>query len=230
MIPIKDDNPTRTVPFVTVSLIILNCVIYLYQMILPGELSHLLTLKFGVVPYEITHFVDVRPEIPIPTFFTVITSQFLHGSIFHLGGNMLYLWIFGNNIEDIMGHLRFLGFYLICGILAALAHIILQPTSTIPTIGASGAISGVLGAYLLRFPKAKVLVVLWLFFIIRLIYVPALVVLGFWIIIQIFSGFGSLGSSGGGVAWFAHIGGFFAGMILLKVFERRRSRWKVRVE
>ena len=222
MIPIKDDNPARTVPFVTVSLIILNCVIYFYQMILPGE--------YGVVPYEITHFVDVRPEIPIPIFFTTITSQFLHGSILHLGGNMLYLWIFGNNIEDVMGHLRFLGFYLICGILAAIAHIILQPASTIPTIGASGAISGVLGAYLIRFPRAKVLVVFWFVFIIRLIYVPALFVLGFWIIIQIFSGLGSIGTTSGGIAWFAHIGGFFAGMLLLKIFEHRRSRWKIRVD
>ena len=228
MIPIKDDNPTRTVPFVTVFLIILNCIIYFYQMILPQELGQLLVLKYGVVPYEIIHLIDVRPEIPIPVFLTIITSQFLHGSIIHLGGNMLYLWIFGNNIEDIMGHFRFLLFYLICGALAATAHIITQPGSTVPTIGASGAISGVLGAYLLKFPRARVLVVFWFFFFIRLIKVPALIVLGFWIFVQIWSGVISMGSTGGGIAWFAHIGGFLAGLILVKLFERRKLRWKFR--
>lgn len=226
MIPIKDDNPTRTIPFVTVALIVINSAIFLYQMMLPAELDRLITLKYGVIPVEIIHWVDIRPEISIPVVLTLITSQFLHGSLFHLGGNMLYLWIFGNNIEDVLGHFRYLIFYIVCGIIAGLVHVFTQPSSLIPTIGASGAISGVLGAYLIRFPRAKVLVVFWFVFIIRLIYVPALVVLGFWIFIQIFSGLGSIGIEGGGVAWFAHIGGFVAGLALLRLFERRRHRWR----
>jgi membrane associated rhomboid family serine protease len=227
VIPIKDDNPTRTVPFVTVTLIILNCVLYLYQMMLSPEMEWVLVRKYGVVPFEITHLIDLRPEISFPIVFTLLTSQFLHGSLFHVGGNMLYLWIFGNNIEDILGHFRFLIFYLICGIIAGLVHIITQTDSLVPTIGASGAISGVLGAYLIRFPRARVLVVFFFFFFIRLVYVPAIIVLGFWIFIQVFSGLGSLGGQGGGVAWFAHIGGFFAGMILLKAFVRRRQHWRI---
>ena len=226
MIPIKDDNPTRTVPFVTVALIVINSAIFLYQMMLPAELDRLITLKYGVIPVEIIHWVDIRPEISIPVVLTLITSQFLHGSLFHLFGNMLYLWIFGNNIEDVLGHFRYLIFYITCGVIAGLVHVFTQPGSQIPTIGASGAISGVLGAYLIRFPKARVLVVFWFVFIIRLIYVPAIVVLGFWIFIQVFSGLGSLGIEGGGVAWFAHIGGFIAGLALLRLFERRRHQWR----
>ena len=224
MIPLKDDNPTRTVPFVTVSLIVLNSAIFFYQMFLPAELDRLITLKYGVIPFEIIHWVDIRPETSIPVVLTLITSQFLHGGLFHLGGNMLYLWIFGNNIEDILGHVRFLIFYLICGIIAGLVHVVTLPGSTIPTIGASGAISGILGAYLIRFPRARVLVVFWFVFWIRLIYVPAVIVLGFWIFIQVFSAVGSHAEQSG-VAWFAHIGGFAAGLILLKAFARRH-RWR----
>jgi len=224
LIPLKDDNPTRTVPFVTVALIILNSVIFLYQMVLPADLSQLITMRFGVIPYEIAHMVDLRPEISFPVPLTLITSQFLHGGLFHLGGNMLYLWIFGNNIEDIMGHVKFLIFYLICGVVAGTVQVVSSPDSTIPTIGASGAISGVLGAYLIRFPRARVLVVFWFLFFIRLIYVPALIVLGFWIFLQVVSALGAPAGQGG-VAWYAHIGGFAAGMALLKLFERRQ-RWR----
>jgi len=228
VIPIKDDNPTRTVPFITITLIIINAIIFIYQLTLSENLSILFTKSYGVVPFEITHWLDLSPEIHFPVVLTLITSQFLHGGLFHLGGNMLYLWIFGNNIEDVLGHFRFIIFYLLCGIIAGLSHILTQPNSLIPTVGASGAISGVLGAYLIRFPRARVLVVFWFIFIIRLIYVPALIVLGLWIFIQIFSGLGSLGQQGGGVAWFAHVGGFIAGIVLLKLFEPRRSKWKWR--
>jgi membrane associated rhomboid family serine protease len=222
VIPLKDDNPTRTVPFVTVSLIILNSVIFFYQIWLPNELGQLITAKFAVIPFEIAHWVDLRPEISFPVGITLITSQFLHGSLLHLGGNMLYLWIFGNNIEDVMGHFRFLIFYLTCGIIAGGVHVLTAPNSYVPTIGASGAISGVLGAYLIRFPRARVLVIFFMW----LIYVPALVVLGFWILIQIFSALGSQGAAAGGIAWFAHIGGFLAGLILFRLFEKRTQRWK----
>jgi len=224
LIPLKDDNPTRTVPVVTVALIILNSAIFLYQMVLPEDLSRLITVRYGVIPYEIAHMVDLRPEIAFPVPLTLITSQFLHGGLLHLAGNMLYLWIFGNNIEDIMGHVKFLIFYLMCGAVAGTVQVVSSPDSTIPTIGASGAISGVLGAYLIRFPRARVLVVFWFLFFIRLIYVPALIVLGFWIFLQVVNAVGAPAGQGG-VAWYAHIGGFAAGMVLLKLFERRQ-RWR----
>jgi membrane associated rhomboid family serine protease len=148
--------------------------------------------------------------------------MFLHGSWMHLIGNMLYLWVFGNNIEDIMGHARFILFYVVCGVLAALSHALTDPTSTVPMVGASGAISGVLGAYLLLFPHARVLL---LAPIVGTTYVPAGIVLGFWFVMQLLNGGASIGSQGGGVAFFAHIGGFITGMILIGFFKRPEVRF-----
>jgi len=225
MIPIKDDNPTRAFPLVTIFLILLNTAVQVYQMTLGVE-AEALVYRLGAIPWEITHFQEF-PKLPvhfqsnIPNGFTLFTSMFLHGSLLHLLGNMLYLWIFGDNIEAIMGHGRFFLFYLCCGLMAAFSHIVSSPNSTVPMVGASGAISGVLGAYFLRFPRAKVHVVIFLFFFIRLIRVPALLVLGFWFIMQLFSGLGSGGVEGGGVAWFAHIGGFVTGMVLVFFFEKK---------
>jgi membrane associated rhomboid family serine protease len=179
---------------------------------------------FGATPFEITNQIDIPPLVHFPVFFTLFTSMFLHGGFFHIGGNMLYLWIFGDNVEDAMGSFRFLIFYLLCGVIAAITHIALEPNSLIPMIGASGAISGVLGAYLLLYPRAKVLTLITFFYFIRIIKLPALFVLSFWIVLQLLSGTLSLSvrASHAGVAWFAHIGGFFAGVILVSAFKKKR--------
>ncbi|HBA27068.1 MAG TPA: rhomboid family intramembrane serine protease, partial [Nitrospinae bacterium] len=171
-------------------------------------------------PYEITHSVDIGPPVQMPVFFTVYSSMFMHGSFMHIIGNMLYLWIFGNNIEDSMGHIRFIFFYLICGTVASLTHIFLAPNSKIPMVGASGAVSGILGAYLLLFPHARILTLVTFGFFVRMIKIPAMVVLGFWIVLQFLNSTVASGSEGGGVAWFAHIGGFFAGLILINFFKK----------
>ncbi|MCX7959254.1 MAG: rhomboid family intramembrane serine protease [Deltaproteobacteria bacterium] len=231
MIPIKDDIPSRTFPVVNITLIILNIFFFLVEVSL-GDRLNLLFGNFGVVPakffasYYITGdrivYIGAADRI-IPLF----TSMFLHGGWFHLLGNMLYLWIFGDNVEDRMGHLRYLIFYILCGIVASLTHIIFNPSSNIPSVGASGAIAGVLGAYMLSYPTARVVVLVVLFFYIDFIALPALLVLGFWFVMQFFSGVLSLGvesASSGGVAWWAHIGGFVAGMALLFVFRKRNYR------
>lgn len=229
MIPIRDDNPVHKTPYVTILLLVVNISLFLYQMfIVGGSEGEAFWMKFGAIPFEITHFRELSTtpayDTPFPNIFTLFTSMFLHGGFMHLGGNMLYLWIFGDNIEYIMGSFRFLGFYLLTGIIAALSHIIIDPSSTTPMIGASGAISGILGAYLLKFPKARVQVLIFLFVFITTINVPAIIVLGFWFIMQLMSGYAALGqSTGGGVAWFAHIGGFIAGLILVNRFQKRRT-------
>lgn len=223
MIPLRDDNPTTLTPVVTVSLIVLNCLIFLYQVSLgPAEERFIFT--FAAISADLLHTRSLSGQGHLSPVVTVFTSMFLHGGVLHLGGNMLYLWIFGNNIEDVMGHGRFIVFYLIAGLVAVYAHAVTAPASTVPMIGASGAISGVLGAYLLLFPKARVQVVIPLGFFSRLVYVPAVLVLGFWIVVQMLSGVFSLGGSGGGVAWFAHVGGFVAGLALIKVFQRPVGR------
>lgn len=224
MIPLKDDVPTRTFPFVTISLIVVNCVIFVIEL-LQGE--HLVTFvnSFGAIPYEVTTGIDTEPLIFFPVRLTVFSSMFMHGGWSHLLGNMLYLWIFGNNIEDRMGHYRFILFYFLVGIAASFAQIAVSPFSTIPLIGASGAISGILGAYLLLFPKARVVTLVPLFVYFRVVRLPAYVVLGFWIVLQIVNGFVSLSyTAQGGVAFFAHIGGFIAGLALIKLFLIGRKR------
>jgi membrane associated rhomboid family serine protease len=179
--------------------------------------------EFGLVPCHLTGACPVGPDLPLPVL-TIFTSMFMHGGLVHLAGNMLYLWIFGNNVEDTLGHTRYLVFYLLSGIAAALAQTLVGPSSVVPMVGASGAISGVLGAYLVLFPGARVTTLIILGFFFRLVQIPAMVVLGFWIVLQVLNGLGSFGSSGG-VAFFAHIGGFVAGMGLLYVLRpRSRSR------
>lgn len=177
-------------------------------------------VQYALVPAEFLKGVDLPPTIPIPVFLTLFTSMFLHGGLVHLLGNMLYLWIFGDNVEDAMGHVKFLLFYFLCGVAAAFAQIAIDPGSAIPQIGASGAIAGVLAAYFMLFPYSRVLTLIPVFFFLRLVAVPAVFLLGFWFILQIISGAGSLGSAGG-VAWFAHIGGFLAGGLFVFAFRRR---------
>jgi membrane associated rhomboid family serine protease len=219
MLPIGDENVKGQGPaFVTISLIVVNILAFFLEINQPSE-AHLQAFveAWGVVPREYTDGVDLPPRIPYPVWTTLFTSMFLHGGWGHLGGNMLFLWVFGDNVEHRIGHLRFLVFYLATGVAAALAHIFFNANSMIPTVGASGAISGVLGGYLLMFPRNRVYVLTWG----GVATVPAIFMLGLWILMQFVNGFGSIAvtpetgeGASGGVAYLAHIGGFIAGMIL----------------
>ena len=176
--------------------------------------------QYGLIPGELLGGTDLPPTIPVPLWLTLLSSMFLHGGFMHLIGNMLYLWIFGDNVEDAMGSGRFLLFYLLCGLAASLAQIAVAPSSAIPMIGASGAIAGVLAAYFMLFPYAKIMTVIPIFFFLRVVSLPAVILLGFWFILQVLNGAGAIGSSSG-VAWFAHIGGFVAGAVLVFPLRRR---------
>ncbi len=225
MIPLRDDNPAETKPVLTVALIAINVLVFAYQITLAPRASQLMIYKYGAIPAVVVGKESLAPAVAaIPPIFSVFTSMFLHGGFFHIIGNMLYLWIFGNNIEDAMGRVRYLAFYLVCGFAASLSHILSDTASVIPSIGASGAISGVLGAYLLLYPRAQVLVLIPLGLFTRLLYIPAGIVLGFWFLMQIFSSAISP-SEGGGVAWWAHIGGFVAGLVLVGIFKKRKVRF-----
>ena len=220
MIPLKDDNPTEITPFVTVATIVACVLVFLYEISLPPGSNEAFVYMYGAIPAIVFGHAQLPQELmSLPAYGTLFSSMFLHGGWMHLIGNMLYLWIFGNNIEDVMGHVKFIVFYGICGVVAALSHAIIDPQSTIPMVGASGAISGVLGAYLLLFPRARVLVFIPIGFFSQMIHVPAALVLGLWFLMQLFSGGMSLGHEGGGVAFFAHIGGFIAGMALIGIFK-----------
>ncbi|HHF42892.1 MAG: rhomboid family intramembrane serine protease [Candidatus Aminicenantes bacterium] len=219
-IPLKDENPTSRFPLITLLFIGLNVVIFFYQIFSPEGLQYHV-LRLGAIPYEITHFRTLAlPRIPrlFPPL-TLLTAMFLHGGLLHLGGNMLYLWIFGNNVEDYLGSLRFILFYLICGLAASFTHIIFNPNSTVPMIGASGAIAGILGAYLILFPHARVMTLVFLFVFIEIVPVPAAFFLLLWFFLQVMNV-----GLGGGVAWFAHIGGFLAGIFLVRLFKPRRTQ------
>ncbi len=238
LFPIGDDNTDRRiVPVVTWTLIAANVLVYLYQVRHPQ-----FTYGYSVVPAEIMQGRDIDGLVriggqglrlyggPRPIYLTIFWAMFMHGGLSHIGGNMLYLWIFGDNVEDRMGHVKFLIFYLLCGVLATAAHIFFGPNSVVPSLGASGAIAGVLGAYLVLFPKQGVNV----FQFGRVVQMPALVVIGLWGLLQFISGFGSLGQggAGGGVAYMAHVGGFVAGMVLVFLFRnpapirrRRAGDW-----
>lgn len=217
MIPIRDINPTQRFAVITVLLIAANCTVFLFEL-LAGSGGEAFISAFALVPARL--FSAGRIEQDLPVWATIITSMFLHGGIVHVAGNMLYLWIFGNNIEDAMGRFRFLLFYLLCGVIAAYTHAIANAGSQVPMIGASGAVSGVLGAYLLLFPRARVLTLMIFGFYIRTIEVPAMFVLGFWFVLQFVNALLSSGE-GMGVAWYAHVGGFVAGIFLIGLFKRR---------
>jgi len=176
--------------------------------------------QYGLIPYELLHGADLPPRIGLPIWITLLTSMFLHGGLLHVLGNMLYLWVFGDNVEDAMGHARFLIFYSVCGVAAALAQTAVDSSSAIPQIGASGAIAGVLAAYFMLFPFSRILTLIPLLFFIRLVAIPAVILLGIWFLLQVASGATSA-AAGGEVAWFAHIGGFVAGALLVFLFKRR---------
>jgi membrane associated rhomboid family serine protease len=220
-LPLKDDNPAHTFSFVTVGLILANCLVFYHQITLNFGASQRFIFQWAAIPYQITHGEVLYGKTFVPPILTLFSSMFLHGGFLHLIGNMLYLWIFGNNIEDAMGHFRFLLFYLLAGLCAALTQVFSDPQSTTPMIGASGAVAGILGAYLLLFPRARVLTLMFVFIFIRLIRVPALIVLGFWFLIQLLS---VTAGMEGSVAFFAHIGGFLAGLILIKAFQPQGKR------
>ena len=223
MIPIRDHNPTTRQPYVTITLIVICVLAFVWQLSAGPSEGERIVRQFGFIPASL--FGDEGllsgDNDFVVAVSTLFTSMFLHGGFMHLAGNMLYLWIFGNNIEDVCGHGRYLAFYLICGIAAALAQAVPDPTSAIPMIGASGAISGVLGAYLLLFPKVKVQVIIPIgFFMMRTL--PAGWLLGIWIAFQVFSGFAA-GVATSGVAWWAHVGGFVAGMALIHLFREKTT-------
>ncbi len=227
MIPLHDDNPTEINPIVTIALIVLCSLVFLYEVSLPDQAGEAFVFQYGAIPASIFGHEAALPEnaVAVPVTLTLLTSMFLHGGWMHLIGNMLYLWIFGNNIEDVMGHVKFVIFYVVCGLLAAMSHALTDPSSGIPMVGASGAISGVLGAYLLLYPRAQVLVLIPLGIFMRTMYVPAGFVLGFWFVLQLLSGGMSMGQGGGGVAFFAHVGGFLAGMALIGFFKHPNVRF-----
>ncbi len=229
MIPLSDEprESRRLYPFVVVALVVLNVLVFLYTQLFlgPNALAGFFQ-AYGAVPYRITQGVNPPPHSPNPVWLTIFTSMFIHGGWLHIGGNMLYLWIFGDNVESAMGHVRFLIFYLVSGVGASLAQILIDPTSRIPAIGASGAIAGVLAAYVLFYPHARVKTLILLVPFITVTSVSALFLIGFWILIQVVSGLAELGAaSSGGVAYFAHIGGFFVGLLLANSFRSgpRRS-------
>jgi membrane associated rhomboid family serine protease len=222
MLPIGDDRVQGgPAPVITFGLIALNVLAFLIELTQPSDAALQSFIQaWGVVPREYSVGRDLAPAIPLPFWSTLFTSMFLHGGWMHLGGNMLYLWIFGDNLEKMMGNVRFLVFYLVCGLAASFAHIVFGPGSNIPAVGASGAISGVLGGYLLLFPRNNVRVLT------RggIAHVPAIVVLGFWIVIQMINGLGSMAATTetAGVAYMAHIGGFVAGLALVKLMVPQR--------
>jgi membrane associated rhomboid family serine protease len=219
MIPLRDVIPSRTTPYTTITLIVLNALIFLFQLSLGDQVNDFI-LAYGLIPAAFS-------------WVNVFSSMFLHGSLLHVGGNMLYLWIFGDNVEDRMGHGRFLCFYLLCGIAAALAQTIINPDSVVPMVGASGAIAGVMGAYFVLYPHSRIVTLVPLIIFFQVMEVPAIFFLGIWFVMQFVSGVGSIatavsGEPGGGVAFWAHVAGFVAGVTGVIVFrrpERQRVEW-----
>jgi membrane associated rhomboid family serine protease len=237
MFPYRDENPTVLTPIVTVGIIGLNVLAWVlvqgFGMVEPLARS---VCELGLIPGEVLGTVSPGTGVPLgrglvcvidpePSYVTLVTSMFMHGGWFHLIGNMMFLWVFGNNIEDSMGHVRFAVFYLISGLAAAAAQMAINPDSIIPMVGASGAVSGVMGAYILLYPHARIYTLVFLGFFATTIQLPAYVMLGYWIVLQVLSGLPALaGMDRGGVAFFAHIGGFVAGLVLVKIFETREHR------
>lgn len=236
MIPIGDDNPTRTFPYITVAILVANVLVYAVDALGTLGVIQANLSQYSMIPYSVLH--NTRVEMVIqggkivgfeptsglnPQWVTVFTHMFMHGGLLHILSNMLYLWIFGNNIEDALGHFRFLVFYLICGVAAAMLHLLFNVDSKIPMVGASGAIAGVLGAYLLLYPGARIRVIIFLFLFVTTAAVPASIVLIIWFIGQFFSVIGGAMTEGPGVAYWAHIGGFVAGIVLIIILGGRRK-------
>jgi rhomboid family protein len=219
-IPLKDTNPSRSYPVVNISLILLNIGVFLYQYTLPPRAFKAFMLAYATVPARIPAFLNGHLGFET-AFLPLLTSMFLHAGFFHIAGNMLFLWIFGDNVEDFFGHLPYLLFYLVCGIGAGFLHIFFNLTSTVPALGASGAISGVMGAYMLLYPRERILTLVFIF----LVPIPAVFILGYWFLLQFLGGINALGGSAtGGVAVWAHVGGFLLGMLLTALSRGRENR------
>ncbi len=228
MIPLSDPGNRRShFPIATVAIIAINVLVFLYQLTLSSNALDNFVLAYSVRPIEIVTGRDLPPASIQPIWLTIITSMFMHGGWAHILGNMLYLWVFGDNVEDVMGTPIFVLFYLAAGVAGSLAHVLSDPMSQFPSLGASGAIAGVLAAYMLMFPTARIKTLVWFFIFIRIIQLPAILLIGFWALLQFLNGFGSLGASGtDGVAYFAHIGGFVAGLVLALPFRQRAQHYR----
>jgi membrane associated rhomboid family serine protease len=222
-IPLKDLNPRRTYPIINNALIVLNVIVFLFQYTLTPHTFQLFLTTYATVPARFPAWLAGHAPFQaaiIPLF----TSMFLHSGLLHIAGNMLFLWIFGDNVEDFYGHFTYLFFYLLCGVGSGLLHVLFNMSSAVPALGASGAISGVMGAYLILYPRSQILTLVFIF----LVPIPAVIILGLWFIMQFLSAFGSLGSvtSNGGVAWWAHVGGFLMGMAITRGVRRKTPRWQ----
>jgi membrane associated rhomboid family serine protease len=232
MIPVSDTAKTRTFPYVNVALILANVIVFIYEISLSQFDINSFLFDWGVVPVDLIDWLEHPSGGSLEELFTPLTAMFLHGGWFHLIGNMIFLWVFGDNVEDALGHLRYLAFYIICGIGAVALQVCVDQEARIPMVGASGAIAGVLGAYLVLYPRATVAVLIpWLWFL-GAFPVPALFVIGLWFFLQLFSGLASIGTAVGiteGVAWWAHVGGFLTGFLLIWVIPRRRQRRQIPV-
>jgi membrane associated rhomboid family serine protease len=213
-IPLKDENPTVNKPVVTVALIVINVLVFLFSWMRSARGFQMFIFQYGLIPYELVHLTELTPQFSAPVLMTPFTSMFLHGGLLHLGGNMLFLWIFGNNIEDYLGPVKFIIFYFVAGLAAVFLFVLFGPNSKVPLVGASGAIAGVLGAYLVMYPRARVLTPMWVFYFIRIVRLPA--------------SFKSVGE-GGGVAWLAHVGGFAFGWLWFRLVAARKRRWGPRI-
>ena len=222
MFPISDDNPRRYVtPYVNWTLIGASILVFFWQVSLGSPGGDRAVFSLGMIPARLFGYAELAPGLEtVPAWGTILTSMFMHGGLLHLGGNMLYLWIFGDNIEDCLGHGRYLIFYLLCGTAAAFGQALLDPTSEIPMVGASGAISGVLGAYVLLHPRATIRVLIFIVVFVTIGHIPAILVIGFWFLGQLISA-ASAPASEGGIAFWAHIGGFVAGLALVPFMKRR---------
>ncbi|NCO37147.1 MAG: rhomboid family intramembrane serine protease [Armatimonadetes bacterium CG_4_10_14_3_um_filter_66_18] len=222
-LPLRDNIESRTYPGVTILLIVTNVVVFLWQVLLPRGADQEFMAAFALIPARLFDLGSYTHFGVVPTLCPLVTHMFLHGGWLHVGFNMLFLWIFGDNVEDLLGHFRFLVFYFVCGLCAVLTFIVSSPGSGVPLVGASGAIAGVLGAYFLSFPKSTIETLIPLFgFIPVRIPIPSVIFLGLWFFLQLKYGMLLAGASGGGVAWWAHIGGFVAGMLLLKPFKPKQ--------
>ncbi|MBU8932865.1 MAG: rhomboid family intramembrane serine protease [candidate division Zixibacteria bacterium] len=220
--PIRDDIPTVRKPYLTVALIVVNSAIFLYSQLLGAKGFNLFVYQYGYIPYELVHAVELTPELSSSAYFTAFSSMFMHGGWMHLIGNMLFLWIYGNNVEDYFGRIKFILFYLISGLAAIGLYTLFGPNSQIPLVGASGAVAGLMGAYMVLHPRARI-TCLVVFFFIQFMTLPAKVVLGFWFGYQLLMSLAG-SSTGGGVAYLAHVGGFLFGLILLWLLTRGKRR------
>ncbi|MBN2468535.1 MAG: rhomboid family intramembrane serine protease [Deltaproteobacteria bacterium] len=226
MIPLRDRNPSGTFPFVTIFLIVVNVLVFLYQLSLGRSLPTFL-YQYSLVPARLFYDSAAPVAASIPGILSFFSSMFFHGGWLHIIGNMWYLWIFGDNVEDRLGHGMFIVFYLVCGFVAALFHVVLNPRSIVPVVGASGAIAGVLGAYLVCYPFARVLTLVPIFVFIQLVEIPAIFFLVLWFLLQFFSGTLTIAvtaeTAAGGVAWWAHVGGFLCGAVIIKLLPQRKG-------